>query len=143
MIRAKWHAKIASICGGRCLNFSSWGSHGLCDAKSPVAVDWQGRAARYLQYLEDQITVQVLTSRWDEDTIWKLIQGLPADAGSEGLWSAVGQSKGFDELRHRLGVSKMALEEADAQLLALQEALRRKARVVPVCGREFGITRTI
>ena len=66
-----------------------------------------------------------------------LLRRLPVDDSSAALWASVAVASSVEDLISRLDLSEELLLSANAKLVAMREAARRRKRLVEVCGNEF------
>ena len=103
----------------------------------PHTLDWEHRTEGFVEALSRELDRTGCTSRWGEKDVFAVLKTLPRDNVFDAFWQELEQSSSLEDLIRRLGISGDELEKAQIKLEQLKEEVRKRKKLVEVCGKEF------
>jgi len=101
------------------------------------AAAWEGAPETFLDALDSALATDAYLRSWNQNDVYLLLRALPRSIEAPDFWAAVDQSTTLAALQGKLGLTEDAVAEAVGKLSELKEEVRRRSKLVNVCGREF------
>lgn len=105
--------------------------------KNSNTAPWEKTSEQLLESFSTAIDETGFVRKWDDATVFNLLKLLSRDDSHAQFWQTVDTAQEIDGLLSSLDLSDHDLDEAQAKLDDFKEQVRRKKKLIAVCGDEF------
>lgn len=107
------------------------------NTKNSNTAPWEKGVEQFIEFFNFAIDEFGYISKWTDEMIFDFLKLLPRDESHTPFWQTVDDSTTLEGLLSTLILSAQDLEEAQSKLDDFKEQVRRKKKLISVCGNEF------